>query len=73
MGKVSIPPFDSATDKVESKIRHIQFSRVAAARKRAERCCRVWHIDGAYDTLVEVEDPPWVAEIRADTREQWRD
>ena len=52
---------------------HIQFSMVAATRHRVERCCKVWHIEGAYDTLVEVEDSPWVAEIRADTSEQWRD
>ena len=51
----------------------IKFSKVAAVRKRAERCCKSWHIDGAYDTLVEVEDSPWVEEIRADTQEQWRD
>lgn len=51
---------------------HIQFSRVLAMRKRAERCCKVWHVEGAYDTLVEVEDSPWVAEMRADTNERWR-
>jgi hypothetical protein len=50
----------------------IEFSRVAASRTRAERCCKVWHIEGAYDTLVEVEDSPWVEEIRADTAAQWR-
>ncbi len=41
-------------------------------RKREECCCKVWHIEGAYDTLVEVEDSAWVAEMRADTCEQWR-
>jgi len=52
---------------------HIQFSAVPAFRTRSERCCTVWHVEGAYDTLVEVEDSPWVAEIRADTSAQWRD
>src|ERR1700740_3346391 len=37
----------------------IQFSGVPAVRTRAERCCKVWHID-AYDTLVEVENSSWV-------------
>jgi len=37
----------------------IKFSRVAAMRKRAERACTAWHIEGAYDTLVEVEGS-WV-------------
>ncbi len=51
----------------------IKFSKVAAVRLRTERCCKAWHIEGAYDTLVEVEDSPWVEEIRVDTIEQWRD
>src|SRR5690606_2274332 len=50
----------------------IRFHRVAAMRTRAERCCKAWHID-AYDMLVEVDDSPWVAEIRGDTQEIWRD
>lgn len=51
----------------------IRFTRVLAVRTRAERCCTAWHIDGAYDTLVEVDDSAWVEEMRADTAEQWRD
>lgn len=51
----------------------IEFRRLAATRTRAERCCTVWHIEQAYDTLVEVERSPWANEIRADTSEQWRD
>ena len=50
----------------------LKFSRVLAARTRAERCCKSWHIEGAYDTLVEVEGSPWVDEMRADTAEQWQ-
>jgi hypothetical protein len=51
----------------------IEFRRVLAMRKRAERCCTAWHIEGAYDTLVEVQGSPWVQEMRADTNAQWRD
>ena len=51
----------------------VKFSRVAAVRMRAERSCTKWHIEGAYDTLVEVEDSPWVKEIYADTQKQWQD
>jgi hypothetical protein len=51
----------------------ISFSKVAAMRKRAERCCTPWHIDGAYDTLVEIDESSWVKEVRADTQALWRD
>src|SRR5208282_2137709 len=51
----------------------ISFSRVAAMRTRAARCCTPWHIEGAYDTLVEVEDSAWVKEVRADTQPLWKD
>ncbi len=51
----------------------IKFDMVSAMRKRAERCCTAWQIEGAYDTLVEVEDSPWASEIRADTEQYWRD
>jgi hypothetical protein len=50
----------------------IGFSKVCVLRTRAERCCTAWHIEDAYDTLVEVEASPWVKEIRADTAKQWR-
>ena len=49
-----------------------QFNRVAAIRERAERCCTAWHIEEAYDTLVEVEGSPWVDEIRCETTEHLR-
>jgi len=51
----------------------IEFSRVLAVCTRTERCCTSWHVEGAYDTLVEIEGSPWVEEVRADTTEQWRD
>jgi hypothetical protein len=43
-----------------------------ATRTCAERCCQLSHIEGAYDTLVEIEDSPWVEEIRADTKRDGR-
>lgn len=51
----------------------LAFSRVLALRSRAERCCQPWHIEGAYDTLVEIEGSPWVQELRSETAAQWRD
>lgn len=50
----------------------IRFIAMPAIRTRAERCCKAWHLE-AYDTLVEVENSPWVEEIRADMQEMWRD
>lgn len=50
----------------------IEFSHVLATRTRAERCCQLSHIEGAYDTLVEIENSPWVEEMRADVNEMWR-
>jgi hypothetical protein len=49
-----------------------EFHHVAAMRKRAERCCTAWHVEGAYDTLVEVEGSDWGKEILADTKEGWK-
>lgn len=50
----------------------IEFNRVSATRTRAERCCTEWHIEGAYDTLAEVEGSSWLREILSDTQEMWR-
>lgn len=50
----------------------IKFRFPLCTRTRAERCCKVWHIE-AYDTLMEVQDSSWVEEMRADTKPSWRD
>ncbi len=50
----------------------IAFKQVSAFRKRGERCCSAWHIEGAYDTLLEIEESSWVAEMRADVPEPYR-
>jgi hypothetical protein len=49
----------------------IKFNQVSAFRKRSERCCSAWHIEGAYDTLVEVEGSSWAAEIANDVPEPY--
>jgi len=45
----------------------LRFDRVRAYRFRAESHCTAWHIEDAYDTLVEVESSEWVAELLAST------
>ena len=50
----------------------IRFKRTWAKRTRSENACTVWHIDGVYDTLVEIEDSSWVAEVQAETIERQR-
>jgi len=50
----------------------IRFEKVAALRTRSERFCSAWHIEGAYDTLVEVTESSWIAEILGDVPAQYR-
>lgn len=42
----------------------ISFEKVRAFRFRAESHCTLWHVEGAYDTLVEVAQSAWVNELR---------
>lgn len=46
----------------------LQFAGVRAFRKRAESLCTAWHIEDAYDTLVEVYDSSWVRELLVDAQ-----
>lgn len=48
----------------------VEFSGVRAFRQRAESLCTAWHIEGAYDTVVEVVDSDWVAELTADVSDR---
>lgn len=64
--------FEYETDGVLHQV-GIAFTHAATMRHRVERCCKSWHSDDCYDVLVEVENSLWVAEIRADTQEMWRD
>jgi hypothetical protein len=45
----------------------IQFKKVSALRKHAERCCKLWHIENTFDTLVEIDNSEWSVEIRENT------
>lgn len=50
----------------------VEFKKVRAHQWRAESHCTEWHIEGAYDTVVELEDSPWVAELlMAEPAETW--
>lgn len=50
----------------------IRFVKALATRTRAERCCTTWHIENAYDFLIEVTESPWVEELRRHTAPHWR-
>jgi hypothetical protein len=50
----------------------IKFNQVSAFKHHGERCCRAWHIEGAYDTLVEIHNSSWVSELRNDVPEIYR-
>lgn len=43
----------------------VRFEKLRAYRWRAESYCTAWHIEGAYDTIAEVEESQWVAELVA--------
>lgn len=50
----------------------LRFHGVCAYRARAESLCTAWHIEDAYDTLVEVEQSEWVSELwAAEPGETW--
>jgi hypothetical protein len=50
----------------------VHFEKVRAYRFRAESHCTAWHVDGAYDTVAEVEDSDLVAELMAaEPAETW--
>lgn len=53
----------------------IQFQKVRAFRFRSESHCTLWHIEGAYDTLVEIVPSEWSQELieaqPRDMRSQW--
>lgn len=48
------------------------FAKVRAHRHRGEVHCTKWHIEDAYDTLVEVKSSSWVIEMAADTAAGWK-
>ena len=51
----------------------VLFGKPRALRKRSEIYCTLWHIEGAYDTVCEVQGSDWVDELRAVAVPEWRD
>jgi hypothetical protein len=53
----------------------VRFHKVRTGRWLAESHCTAWHIEGAYDTIVEIEDSSWVNELQSTqppgTRRPW--
>lgn len=50
----------------------LRFLRVRAYRFRAEGHCTPWHVEDAYDALVEVEQSEWIGELlAAEPSETW--
>ncbi|MDR1449460.1 MAG: hypothetical protein LBI84_04545 [Propionibacteriaceae bacterium] len=43
----------------------LRFDRVRAYRFLAESHCTLWHVEDEYDTLVEIEQSSWAAELLA--------
>lgn len=54
----------------------LRFHRVRAYRFVAEGHCTPWHVEDAYDTLVEIEKSDWIGELlaaeRSETSGQWK-
>jgi len=51
----------------------VLFAKPRAFRKREEIYCTVWHVKDTYDTVCEVKESDWVAELRNDAVPEWRD
>lgn len=51
----------------------VLFVKPRAFRKREEIYCTSWHVKDTYDSVCEIEDSDWVAELRNDAVPEWRD
>ena len=51
----------------------VLFVKPRAFRKREETYCTEWHVEDAYDTVCEVVESDWIAELRNDAVPEWRD
>lgn len=50
----------------------LRFEKVRAYRFRSEGHCSAWHVEGVYDTLVQVSGSEWVGELlAAEPAETW--
>ena len=47
----------------------IVFYNVKATKTRSEGACTGWHIKGAYDVLVEIDNSEWVDQVLEETEE----
>jgi hypothetical protein len=58
-----------ALENYDEQIEDIQiiFRRHRASCYRAESHCTLWHVDGTYDTVCEVESSEWVDRLANDT------
>jgi hypothetical protein len=66
---VSLVCYDDGKERHES----VLFSKPRAFRKREETYCTGWHVKDTYDTVCEVAESGWVAELRNDAVPEWRD
>jgi hypothetical protein len=60
-------------DEGRERYASVLFIKPRAFRKRAETYCTAWHVKETYDTVCEVDDSEWVAELRRDAVPEWRD
>lgn len=51
----------------------VLFGKPRAFRKREETYCTGWHVKDVYDTVCEIKESDWVAELRSDAVPEWRD
>lgn len=51
----------------------VLFVKPRAVRTRAEIYCSIWHLTDTYDTVCEVMESDWVAELKNDAVPDWRD
>lgn len=51
----------------------VLFIKPRAFRKREETYCTEWHVKDVYDTVCEIKESDWVAELRKDAVPEWRD
>lgn len=60
-------------DEGRARLLGILFVKPRAFRKREETYCTAWHVKETYDTVCEVSDSDWVAELHKDAVAEWRD
>ena len=51
----------------------VLFAKPRAFRKREETYCTGWHVKDVDDTVCEIRESDWVAELRSDAVSEWRD